>query len=52
MANVSTAVGMVVEYIVSAGLFNFKSLEEGTQRALIGAYGANFEHQVNAQLTM
>lgn len=52
MANVNLAVGMVVEYIVKGGLYNFKSLAEETQQKLIDAYGSNFEAQVNAQLSL
>ena len=52
MANVSTAVGLVVEYIVTNGLYSFKSLAEDTQQELIKAYGASFEDQVNAQLIL
>jgi len=52
MAGINTAVGMVVEYIVSAGLYSFKSLAEETQQKLINAYGASFEEKVNAQLTL
>ena len=52
MANVSTAVGLVVEYIVTNGLYSFKSLTEDTQRELIKAYGTSFEDQVNAQLIL
>ena len=52
MANINTAVIMVVDYIVSAGLYNFKSLAEETQQRLINAYGAGFENQVNARLTL
>lgn len=52
MASINTAVIMVVDYIVSAGLYSFKSLAEETQQKLISAYGANFEHQVNAKLTL
>ena len=50
MANINTAVTMVVEYIVSCGLYNFKSLEEETQQKLTNAYGADFEYQVNEKL--
>lgn len=52
MAGISTAVSMVVEYIVTTGLYSFKSLAEETQQKLINAYGAEFEHQVNAQLSL
>lgn len=52
MANVSTAVGMVVEYIVTSGLYNFKSLAEETQQALISAYGTGFENLVNKMLVL
>ena len=52
MAGINTAVTMGVEYIVSAGLYSFKSLAEETQQKLIHAYGAGFEHQVNARLSL
>ena len=52
MASVNKAIGMVVEYIVYCGLYNFKSLAEETQQKLVSAYGADFEHQVNARLTL
>ena len=52
MANVSTAVGLVVEYIVTTGLYNFKSLSEETQQKLIGAYGEDIENHINAQLQL
>jgi hypothetical protein len=52
MANVNTAVGIVVDYIVTGGLYNFKSLAEETQQKLINAYGVDFEHRVNAQLSL
>ena len=50
MANINTAVAMVVEYIVSCGLYNFKSLAEETQQKLVNAYGKDFETQVNNRL--
>lgn len=52
MTNLNMAVGMVVEYIVTAGLYNFKSLAEETQQRLINAYGTSFESQVNARLPL
>lgn len=52
MAGINKAVGMVVEYIVATGLYSFKSLAEETQQKLIDAYGADFEHRVNAQLSL
>lgn len=52
MANINTAVGLVVEYIVSCGLYSFKSLAEETQQKLINAYGVEFENRVNAQLQL
>ena len=52
MAGVNTAVKLVVEYIVSTGLYSFKSLAEETQEKLISAYGLEFESQVNAQLQL
>lgn len=50
MASFNTAIDMVVEYIVTGGLYNFKSLTEEVQQKLISIYGTEFEHQVNAQL--
>ena len=44
------AVKLVVEYIIMAGLYNFKSLAEETQHKLIEAYGTSFANCVNAQL--
>lgn len=52
MAQPNIAVAMVVEYIVTSGLYSFKSLAEETQQKLIGAYGKDFESQVNAQLAL
>ena len=52
MANVNTAVGLVVDYILSCGLYSFKSLAEETQQKLIHAYGTDFENRVNAQLQL
>lgn len=52
MANLSTAVGLVVEYIVTNGLYSFKSLAEETQQKLISAYGEKFEEKVNSQLVL
>ena len=52
MANVNTAVGIVVDYIIQGGLYNFKSLAEDTQQKLINAYGASFEDKVNSQLAL
>lgn len=46
------AVKTVVDYIVSGGLYNFKSLEERTQQRLINAYGEDFETLVNAELKL
>ena len=51
-ANLNTAVSLVVDFIVSTGLYNFKSLADETQAKLISAYGESFENQVNAQLTL
>ncbi len=52
MAQVDTAVGMVIDYIVSAGLYSFKSLADETQSKLIEAYGEDFENKVNARLAL
>jgi len=52
MARPEVAVCMVIEYILSAGLYSFKSLTEDTQSKLIEAYGEEFEHKVNAQLAL
>jgi hypothetical protein len=52
MASINTAVNIVVDYIVTTGLYNFKSLAEETQQKLINAYGSEFECQVNAQLSL
>lgn len=50
MTNVTSAVIMVVEFIVEHELYNFKSLAEETQERLISAYGSSFEQRVNQSL--
>lgn len=50
MAHVNTAVAMVVEYIISNELYNFRSLTTNTQKRLKRAYGSNFETKVNKAL--
>jgi hypothetical protein len=52
MARPEVAVVMVIDYILSAGLYSFKSLAEETQAKLIEAYGKDFENKVNAQLAL
>lgn len=47
MTNKSQAILMVVEFIISHELYNFKSLAEKTQETLIGTYGTGFEVEVN-----
>lgn len=52
MAHIDKAVGMVIEYIITNGLYNFQSLAEETQAKLISAYGKGFEKKVNAGLPL
>lgn len=52
MANINIATAMVVNYIVTNELYNFKSLTEETQQKLINVYGVDIEHYVNAQLSL
>lgn len=52
MANIETAIGMVVDYIISCGLYSFKSLSDDTQKRLKGTYGKDFGKKVDAQLSL
>lgn len=52
MAHIDTAVKMVIDYIVTNGLYSFQSLAEETQTKLLSAYGASFEGKVNAGLQL
>ena len=52
MANISVAVTMVVDYIVTNNLYSFESLTEETQQKLINAYGKYIGHHVNARLPL
>ncbi len=52
MANLSSAVFMVAEFIIKNELYNFKSLAEETQQKLINAYGKGFEQEVNQRLAV
>lgn len=45
-----SAVAMVVDYIIQADLYNFKSLSEETQARLLNAYGSDFEQKVDCCL--
>lgn len=47
MADKAQAIVMVVEFIITHELYNFKSLAEKTQERLIGTYGTGFETEVN-----
>jgi hypothetical protein len=50
MADKIKATAMVVEFILSSGLYDFNSLEESTQKRLITAYGPSIESDVNKGL--
>lgn len=52
MADINTAIGMVVDYIISLGLYSFKSLSDETQNKLEKTYGKDFGKKVNAQLSL
>ena len=52
MANINTAVCMIVDYIVANNLYSFNSLTEETQEKLVNIYGESIERQVNSLLTL